>query len=356
MRYGVNWSDAQQGWAALWNGRHRGRPCITVTAPNGKQPSCPPPLSGEQRWLDPDWVVRSFLDAFETTCYAGEAFPSGLIMAGWTVNTYGAMPRFSQETIWFAPISVDWDRPPTFDIDWKSPSFEKVLALHQAVLAAAGRDHFLTGLGCFMSGNDMLGMVLGTETALLAMAERPDWVRAAILKLAANYVAFQRHFCELARRTNDFWYGIPGWMPFWAPEPFLATQSDISCMLSPEMFQTFIVPELDLLGRQFGSVWYHLDGQTALQHLPRLLSLPYIKVIQFTPMAGTPFNGPDHLELYRNIQAAGKIVHILTPVQNVEPLCRGLDPGRLCMDVQCRSVQDANGLLEAAVRWTARGN
>jgi hypothetical protein len=352
MNYGVDWSKAREGWTALWAGRHQGRPCMTVMAPNGRKGTCPPPASGEQRWLDPDWLVRSFLDQFETTYYAGEAFPSGLIMAGWAVNTYGAVPRFPQETIWFEPIAVDWDRPPTFDLDWNSPWLRKVEALHEAVLAAAGRDNFLVGSGCFLPGSDMLAMIIGTEPALLAMAERPAWTRASILKLAANVRAIVKHFFDLARRTHDFWYGCPGWMPFWSPEPFIGAQADISCMMSPEMFETFIVPELDLDGREFGHVWYHLDGQSAFQHLPRLLSLRYIKVIQFTPMSGTPANGPDYLDLYRQIQAAGKIVHIQTPVENIESLCRALDPGLLCIDATCRNPKDADDLLAAAVRWT----
>ena len=139
------------------------------------------------------------------------------------------------------------------------------------------------------------------------------------------------------------------------PEPYAAMQSDISCMLSPEMYEQFVVPELDLVGRAFGNVWYHLDGQDAFQHLPRLLSLPYLRVVQFTPRADTAPNGPAHLDLYRKIQAAGKIVHIALPPENVEPLVRQLDPGLLCLDTGCRSIAEGEALLEAARRWTAAG-
>ena len=72
-----------------------------------------------------------------------------------------------------------------------------------------------------------------------------------------------------------------------------------------------------------------------------------------TPMAGTPANGPEHMDLYRKIQAAGKIVHVALPSENVEPLARQLDPGRLCLHTACRSVREADELLAAAERWTA---
>jgi hypothetical protein len=152
---------------------------------------------------------------------------------------------------------------------------------------------------------------------------------------------------------HEYWYGGAGWMPFWTPEPYVGTQSDVSCMLSPEMFDRFVVPELDVHGQEHGALWYHLDGGNARQHLPRLLSLPYMRVIQYTPAPGEPPNGPGHLEMYRQIQAAGRIVHISLPWQNVEPLLRELDPGRLMLEVPCASRGEGERLLESSSRWAA---
>lgn len=354
MDYKSNWPETRERFTALWQGRHLGRPCITVTARNGAPVNVPKAQSGEERWLDVDFNARLMRAVFECTYYGGEAFPCHLLMAGWTAQSYGATPRFSTQTIWFDPISPDWDRPPTFELDWESPWYRKVLALHRSTLKAAGRDRFVVGQACLMPANDILALVIGAENTLCAMMERPEWTRAAILKLTDNWVALMRHFADLARATHEFWYGNGGYMPFWAPEPYVSTQSDISCMLSPAMFDEFIVPELDVIGREFRNVWYHLDGQNAFQHLPRLLSLPYIKVVQFVPQSGTPFNGPAYLDLYRRIQASGRIVHIVVPPENVEVLCRELDPGLLCMDVRCNSTQEADALLANAERWTLR--
>jgi hypothetical protein len=44
----------------------------------------------------------------------------------------------------------------------------------------------------------------------------------------------------------------------------------------------------------YGALWYHLDGGDARQHLPRLLSLPYLRVVQYTPAPCEPPNGPGH--------------------------------------------------------------
>jgi hypothetical protein len=351
MKYKANWAEAKERLAALWEGRFIERPCIDVIAPiNGWSGKGPTPISGEQKWLDPEFIVQNALNYFKNVYYGGEAIPSKSLMASWVINTYGATPHFSMETIWFDPISVDWDSPPKFPLDWESPWFKKISAIHESVLNAAGYDDFLVGNLEPMSATDMLAFVIGTEQVLLGMAEHPDWIRAAIAQLTANWVLLVKHFRKRAQQTHAFWYGN-SWMELWAPEPFVSTQADISCMISPDMFETFIIPELDRIGREFCNVWYHLDGQSAFQHLPRLLSLPYIKWIQFSPMPGTPRNGPAYLDLYRQIQAAGKTVHISAPLEDVEPLVKQLDPARLMIKTSTMSVAEDHDLLEAAKRW-----
>ena len=107
MKYKADWNEAQARLTALWEGRFIERPCIAVKAPNGRPGNPPTPVSGEQKFLDPEFIVRNALNQFETTYYGGEAIPSVLLMASWVTNTYGATPHFPMETIWFDPIAVD---------------------------------------------------------------------------------------------------------------------------------------------------------------------------------------------------------------------------------------------------------
>ena len=104
-------------------------------------------------------------------------------------------------------------------------------------------------------------------------------------------------------------------------------------------------------GEEFGALWYHLDVGDARQHLPRLLSRPYTRVIQYVPRPSEPDNGPGHLDLYREIQEAGRIVHVYLPKENVEPLVRELDPRLLMLQTNCDSVDEGEELLESARSW-----
>lgn len=356
MKYKPNWPDARRRLTALWHHERLERPCMSVQARVrvANPTPVPEPADDEARWLDPDYRLALARRQLESTWWGGEAMPSCLQLAGW-VNCLGGTPHFAPDTIWFETQSVDFTRPSPFKHDPDNLWTAKYRALMLAVCEAAGRDGFLVGSPGGLPANDLLSMHMGTQEFLFALVDHADWMAEAILAGAHDQVRAKRVIQAEIRERTDFWYGNAGWMPFWAPEPYNTLQSDVSCMLSPEMFERFVVPELDVHGREFGALWYHLDGGDARQHLPRLLTLPYLRVVQYTPAPCEQPNGPAHLEMYKTIQAAGRIVHIQAPVQNVEPLVRELDPALLMLDTWCSTPADGERLLERSVEWTRGG-
>jgi hypothetical protein len=351
MKYKPDWHAAEKRLTALWNHEVLERPCIAVTAPNGKTPEpAPTPCSARQKWLDPDWVRSDMVARLESTWWGGEAVPSYLLMGGW-VLCLGGNPRFEMDTIWFDTVDVDFSKASLFkyrnDDVWVKAHAE----LYEAVTDLAGRDEFLVGKPLALPANDLLSMLMGTEEFLISLMDHPDWMRAAIIEGAREQLRVRLELRDRIQGRHRFWYGNAGWMPFWAPEPFISTQSDVSCMLSPDMFEQFVVPELEIYGQEFGAMWYHLDGGDARQHLPRLLSLPYLRVVQYVPAPAEPPNGPGHLELYRQIQAAGRIVHVQVEKQHLEVLTRELDPRLLMLQTHCDSIAEGEALLEAARHW-----
>lgn len=350
MKYKPDWPEAQKRLTALWNHDVLDRPCLAVTAPSGRKlDPIPPPDEPRRKWLDPAWILRDLPVRLESTWWGGEAIPSYLLMGGW-VLCLGGTPHFDLRTIWFDTIAVDFSRPSPFryreDDIWVAAYSDLV----EAVATVAGRNDFLVGSPGGLPANDLLSMLMGTEAFLIALMDHPEWMREAILTGAREQCRLWARLRERLRGRHDFWYGNAGWMPFWAPEPYKATQSDVSCMLSPALFDQFVVPELEVLGETFGAIWYHLDGGDAKQHLPRLLSLPFIRVVQYTPAPGEPPNGLGHLEMYRRIQAAGKIIHIYVAKEDVLPLLNALDPGLLLLQTHCSSIAEGEALLAAAKR------
>lgn len=353
MRFKPDWPEAARRLTALWHHERLDRPCMAVLAPRVvENPTpVPEPADDEARWLDPLYRVALARRQLESTWWGGEAAPSCLQLAGW-VNCLGGTPHFAPDTIWFETRAVDFGAPSPFRHDPGSPWTAKYRRLLDAVCEAAGRDGFLVGAPTHLPANNLLSMHMGTQAFLLVLVDHPDWMADAILAGARDQVGLQRELQAMVRVRCDFWYGNAGWMPFWAPTPFNCAQSDVSCMLSPEMFDRFVVPELEILGADQGALWYHLDGGDAKQHLPRLLSLPFLRVVQYTPAPLEPPNGPGHLELYWCIQAAGKIVHVQVAAQHVEPLARELDPALLMLDTRVSSPAEGERFLERSVRWS----
>jgi len=351
VRYKDDWPDAKGRLTALWEGRRTDRPCIAVTAPSGENVTAPPmPDAPEARWLDADWIVASAWARQVNTWWGGESIPSSLLQAGWCV-CFDGTPRFDANTIWFETMTFDFDRPPALGFDPDGTWPQRHEAVYLAMAKAAGSDEFLLGRPCLLPANDLLSMLMGTEAFLVALIDQPEWIAEALARGGAAQVAARRYYRDLVAGRHAFWYGNAGWMPFWAPQPYVSTQSDVSCMLSPEMFDRFVLPELQLCAGLHDALWYHLDGGDARQHLPRLLSLDALRVLQYTPAPCEPPNGPEHLAFYRQVQAAGKIVHIELPAANVQPLVEALDPTLLMLNTSCASVREGRELLAAAKRW-----
>jgi hypothetical protein len=131
----------------------------------------------------------------------------------------------------------------------------------------------------------------------------------------------------------------------------MVSQSDMSCMVSPELFQKFVIRELDLLGERYGLIWYHLDGADAIRHLPALLSRPYIRAIQFVPGAGKPPNGPEYINLYQEVLAAKRCLDIEVPLDQVEYLVRRLRPEGVLLRTWTDTPEDADELLDKVKKW-----
>ncbi len=356
MKYKTDWPEAQRRLTALWQGERLDRPCIAVRTPQAvaEPMPVPEPRDDEARWLDPVYRVALARRDLAATWWGGESIPSYLQMAGW-VNCLGGTPRFAPDTIWFDTQAVDFEGPSPFRHDTDNPWARKYRTLLLALCREAGRDNFLIGSPLGLPANDLLSMHMGTAEFLFALVDHPEWMAEAILTGARDQLRMAQEMQALLRaQGHEYWYGNAGWMPFWAPQPYLATQSDVSCMLSPEMFDRFVVPELDVYGYAHDALWYHLDGGDARQHLPRLLSLPYLRVVQYVPAPCEPPNGPGHLEMYRQIQAAGRIVHVQVPVQHVEPLVRELDPALLMLDTWCPTRGEGEALLEQCMKWCRR--
>ncbi|MCM8816086.1 MAG: hypothetical protein NC913_01020 [Candidatus Omnitrophica bacterium] len=344
MFFKPDWLETKQRLIDFWNGKYIGRPAIAIHAPDPKQDINLPPVpeKDEDRYLNIDWYLKNLEYRFLTTAYLGEALPSDPVLAGYTIS-YGAKVKFSPQTIWIEPVeNLDIEDEKIFELDWNSPEMQRFLDFYTKFVQA-GSKKFLIGQPAILPGNDFLSMIMGSEKFLMALIDKPDVMEKAVLKLAKNWVSIHRKLNEICTKYQDG-YGIC-WLGLWCPYPFIAAQSDISCMLSKEMFERFIIPEIELAGREFGAVVYHLDGPGALHHVDSLCKIPEIKMIQWVPGAGSTYSVEKWLWLYKKIQDAGKMVMAYVLPEEVEFFIKNLDAKLSYLCTSCKTKRDAADIL-----------
>jgi hypothetical protein len=341
-----NWPEARERLLAFWHGEIIDRPCIAVTAPGTPPRPLDPPPDDQTKWTDPEYVAQRYDVSHEATYFGGEAIPGTSLMVGYCFG-YGAELHYSEQTVWQEAIIADWASAPALDLDEDDWAWRQVQAVvKRCAEVSAGK--WLTGFPNIQQPNDHLPLLRGTQRFLMDLIEHPTEIKRALRRLLDNWYVIYERVAELTAHQE----GSSGWLGLWCPWPrSLTLQSDVSCMMSPAMFEEFVAPELEELCEWLEGPTYHLDGPGALQHLDRLLALKRLHAIQWTPGTGTP-GGLYWLELYQRIQAGGKGVVISLPYEEVERAVQELVPEKTFILTGAPSIDAAEALLERAVEIT----
>ncbi|MCC7491088.1 MAG: hypothetical protein IT204_01995 [Fimbriimonadaceae bacterium] len=339
LAYKPNWPEARGRLLAFWEYQIIDRPCIAVTARGSAPRPIPAPRDCQTRWADPAYVAASYDAQHAATWHGGEALPGTSLMAGYCWG-FGAKLHYSEQTIWQDPVLTSLAEPPALAWDPADWGWQQVQAVVQrCVEVAAGK--WQVGWPNVHQPNDHLALLRGSQEFLLDLVDHPQQVRAAQRQVLDAWLQIAVRLEELLAPQE----GSSSWLSIWSPRRRNVTlQSDLSCMLSPELFEFYVVPELEELTAWAGSAVYHLDGPGALQHLDRLLSLPRVHAIQWTPGTGQA-GGLAWLELYQRIQAAGKGLVISLPFDEVEAACRILRPEGLFILTGAASPAEGEELL-----------
>ena len=142
-----------------------------------------------------------------------------------------------------------------------------------------------------------------------------------------------------------------GWLRTWAPGMHAQMQCDISVMISNQMFNRFIVPELTEQCRFLDYALYHFDGIEQLRHLDSLLSISGLDAIQWTQVAGQP-PVTDYIPELIKIQKAGKSLIIHVSPGQIKPLMEQLSSKGLYLLTDAGSPQEADEIIHRGKTYT----
>ncbi len=356
MIYKEDFEQAKLRWDAFWRGEIVDRPCMCVTAPRhpneASQANLPPPPEPKtlrEKWMDLDYVLVAHEHRHRSTWYLGEAVPSMTLMCAWCA-CYGAETEFLPDTIWIKPVMDSWERAPDWASAWDDAGWRYLKQAYERIVDEIAGKYFL-GIGLILPPNDLLAMLRGPEPFQTDLIDHPADVKRALTLMRRNYVRMQSELDAIRRRKLD---GYGCHWPVWSREPLGHMQSDLSCMISANMFDEFILPEIEELAGAVTNCFYHLDGPGAIRHLEKICRVPNIKCIQWVPGAGQAGGALHWLNLYKRIQAMGKAVYAGVGAGELETVIRELDPRKILIQTGGRSKAEAEGLLKKAVEWTAK--
>jgi len=272
---------------------------------------------------------------YDLSCltFHGDAFPHNMPFfgAGVLAAFLGAELDQREETCWFHPPDEREAPDLSFRFSPENRWYKRISDIY-----AAGVERWdglvqlaITDLG----GNlDILSSFRPGEKLLLDLYDHPDDVKRLTWETHDLWWQYYDAFDSMIRPPN---HGCTAWTPIFSVEPYYMLQCDFAYMISSEMFDEFVRPELAASCRRLGNAFYHLDGPGQLVHLDSLLSIDELKGIQWIPGGGSP--GVGHWpEVYKKIRDAGKLIQFFGDIGDLDTIAGQIGSAEglalICMD------------------------
>ena len=321
-------ADIEQSWVEWWAGE-LGRPIVHISNParfeyTGQE------LTRQFLLETPvDEVIDHFQSRLESTCYYADALPVFRLWLGpgASILLGGKMqPAPEQNTVWFEadePIPFE-DLHFTYDPEnvWWRRAME-------VIARAVDRwgDRVSSSPITFSGILDTLASFRRTHQLLYDLYEAPDEVIRLTKDITDVWIRYYEELSDIIEKAGR---GTINWANMWSPGRTFMHESDFICMISTEMFERFVMPDLDRCFRRMNHAFYHLDGKGAIHHLDRLLSLESLRGIQWVPGAGQP-QASEWMPLLKRIKDGGKLCQVFVDPDGARQIVRELGGKGFCL-------------------------
>lgn len=319
-----DWDRIERDWTAWWAGE-LDRPLAVVESWSPtvtERPPAPHPFTSTYPLEMPeDEVLDHYQACLENIRFLGDAWPKWYpnYGPGAAAGFLGAHVEPLPETVWFEPselIPIQELRP-TYSPDniW----WRRVRALTRRAVERWG-DRICIGHTDIGGNLDILASLLTTEQLLLDCCDAP----AEVVRLVGEITRlWARYYDEIHEIVQPGGHGTSPWASIWSPGRCYMLQCDFSYMISPAMFERFVLPDIVACCEILDHGFYHLDGKGQIPHLDMLLSVDRLRGIQWIPGDGAP-PPEEWLELLSRIRDAGKLCQLYVSPEGALTITRAL--------------------------------
>ena len=346
-----DWDKIQKRYEQFWSRENHDRPLVCITGL--KNPKSVYKDKKErtlmERWCDIDYMLARTNHDIGNTYYGAEAYPMAFPDLGpdQFAAFYGTPLTFGETTSWAAHFLEEADTAEIgkLKIDRQNFYYKKLREMTEAMTEDA-RGRYFVGIPDLHPGADALVSMRGPQQLCIDTLEDPDFITSKIMEL---YHGFCSIYDEMYQITTKYQTGSSNWMGIWHPKRWYVTSCDFCCMISPEMFEELIIPELMKELQFLDQSIFHLDGCGALKHLDRLLQIKELDGIQWVYGAGAP-TASHWIETINKIQDAGKLVHIEVLPGELQFMLEHVKPEGVLLKVNASSEAEARALEELVTR------
>lgn len=335
------WKEARlRNW---WAGGRQSNPCIAAAVLKDNA-DLPQAETLDRFWTDVDFIIERKMAEIAQTVYYGCAVPLHYIDQGSSAmaGVLGCpMEYIDQETVWAHPLGETLDIALDTVLDRRQPVYARIRELTRRSAALAQGHHFVAAFA--LEGmSDLLAALYPMETFLMDTLDRPDDILRAVDHLNRLWLEAWADIQELMAASGN--PGGIGWAGIWAPGTTFPLQEDVSYNLSPDQFRQFCLPALRKRVAAMQCPFFHLDGVGMLPHLPALLEIDELPVIQWVPGAGK-WQVDQWYDVIRQITGAGKSAQIFVNADEVAPLVDTIGPDGLYLIIQDATHEKMRDLL-----------
>lgn len=357
MKYKPDIEKVRKRLYAFWEREVIDRACICVLAPRNRGDHIsmfenPRDLRDNPEelikyWTDPETIYYNNIERLERTYFGGDTLPIVFQNYGTSghCNYFGARPTFGNDTIWFQPV---WDCVGDVEGSYTQVLLEKHLEIAR-YLTSRARDQYFVGMPDSTGTIDAIGHLCGASEALIAMLEEPEAMKHAIDIINQGWEKTNEKFYQISKEVNGG--GAHAWMHLLAPGKLTHMQCDMSVMISADMYEKYVLDELNQQMHWLEYPVYHFDGIEQKIHLEHLLKLKKLKAIQWTHVAGQP-SASHYLPILKNIQAAGKGLIIMAPAKDVPILLQELSAKGLYIHTEAEDKEQAKEIIRYVERYS----
>jgi len=299
----------ERDWVAWWAGELE-RPLVVIKTMDQLLNAAPHEFTKDFLLEEP---VEALLDYYQThlesTNFYGDALPTWWpnfgpgIVAGFLGGKVEPIPE--QHTVWFEvtkPVAMEDLR---FAFAANNIWWQRVLNITHAAIERWGDKVCVghTDLGGIL---DILASFRTTYQLLYDLYEAPGDVIRLSGEITQQWLRYYDELYDIIKHSGR---GTTTWAAMWSPGRTCMHQCDFSYMISPSMFERFVLPDLVTCFERMDHACYHLDGKGQIPHVDMLLSLDSLAGIQWIPGAGQP-QAARWPSLLKRIRDAGKLCQV----------------------------------------------